>query len=53
MKKDDIYFCFKYRCKRCPKAKECEEKEKIVGDNNGKRKEFKAGTKREGSERTG
>ena len=25
---EEIYFCFRYRCKRCPKAIECEEKEK-------------------------
>lgn len=25
---EEIYFCFRYRCKRCPKARECEEKEK-------------------------
>ena len=23
---EEIYFCFRYRCKRCPKARECEEK---------------------------
>jgi len=23
-KKEDIYYCFKFRCKRCPKSKECE-----------------------------
>jgi len=27
-KKDDIYYCFRYQCKRCPKQKECEEKNK-------------------------
>ncbi len=32
MKKDkedrleEIYFCFRYKCKRCHKARECEEK---------------------------
>ena len=31
MKKDkkesliDIYYCFRYKCKRCPKQRECEE----------------------------
>lgn len=25
---EEIYYCFRYRCKRCPKARECEEKEK-------------------------
>ena len=28
MKKDikgeDIYYCFRYKCKRCPKQRECE-----------------------------
>lgn len=23
-KKEDIYYCFRYKCKRCPKNKECE-----------------------------
>lgn len=27
-KKENLYYCFKYKCKRCPKNKECEEKEK-------------------------
>ena len=22
--KDDLYYCFKYKCKRCPKNKKCE-----------------------------
>lgn len=26
--KEDILYCFKYKCKRCPKDKECEEKQK-------------------------
>lgn len=25
---EEIYYCFRYRCKICPKAKECEDKEK-------------------------
>ena len=24
----DIYYCFRYRCKRCPKQRECEQEEK-------------------------
>lgn len=23
-KPSSIYYCFKYKCKRCPKARECE-----------------------------
>lgn len=23
-KKDNLYYCFRYKCKRCPKQKECE-----------------------------
>ena len=26
-KKDNLYYCFRYKCKRCPKNRECEEKE--------------------------
>ena len=34
MKKDkeeylkELYFCFRYKCKRCPKQRECDEKNK-------------------------
>lgn len=44
MKKDkkesleEIYYCFRYKCKRCPKQRECEEEQKR-GDNNAKTKE--------------
>lgn len=32
-KKDiDIYYCFRYRCKRCPKQRECEEEQKDLVD---------------------
>jgi hypothetical protein len=24
----NIYYCFRYRCKRCPKQRECEEEAK-------------------------
>lgn len=27
MSKDSLYYCFRYKCKRCPKNRECEEKE--------------------------
>lgn len=27
-KEIDIYYCFRYRCKRCPKQRECEEEQK-------------------------
>ena len=33
MKKDNIYYCFRYKCKRCPKQKQCER-----GDTNERRK---------------
>ncbi len=36
-KKDNIYYCFRYKCKRCPKQKECEIEQKR-GDNNAKTK---------------
>jgi hypothetical protein len=25
---DNLYYCFRYKCKRCPKQKECEDREK-------------------------
>lgn len=25
MNKKDIYYCFRYKCKRCPKQRECED----------------------------
>lgn len=34
MKKDkkesleELYFCFRYKCKRCPKQRQCEEEQK-------------------------
>jgi hypothetical protein len=34
----DIYYCFRYKCKRCPKQIECE-KEMKRGDNNAKTKQ--------------
>ena len=34
MKKDNLYFCFRYKCKNCPKSKECEEKEKRLKNGN-------------------
>jgi hypothetical protein len=37
-KKDNIYYCFRYKCKRCPKQRECEEEQKR-GDNNAKTKQ--------------
>lgn len=27
-KTKDIYYCFRYRCKRCPKQRECKEDQK-------------------------
>ena len=27
-KKEEIYYCFRYRCKNCPKQRECEERAK-------------------------
>lgn len=52
MKKDSLYFCFRYKCKNCPKSKECEDKEKIVGDNNGKQSKLKKDINHGGSSRT-
>lgn len=31
--KKDIYYCFRYKCKNCPKNRICEE-----GENNGKKR---------------
>ena len=27
-KLEELYYCFRYKCKRCPKARECEEQVK-------------------------
>lgn len=34
--KKDIYYCFRYKCKNCPKNRICEE-----GENNGKQGKLK------------
>lgn len=30
--KDNLYYCFKYRCKNCPRNRQCEEDLKKKGD---------------------
>lgn len=37
-KKENIYYCFRYRCKVCPKQVECEKEIKKEGDLIGKGK---------------
>ena len=34
--KKDIYYCFRYKCKRCPKQKECEQETKKEQKKNAK-----------------
>ena len=48
---EDLYYCFRYKCKRCPKQRECEERQER-GDNNGKHTEFKTSSKQGRSKRT-
>ena len=36
-KKEDIYFCFKYRCKNCPRKIKCDEENKKNEKSNSKK----------------
>lgn len=36
-KKDNLYYCFRYKCKRCPKQRECEKENDKRNDKYGKR----------------
>lgn len=36
-KEENIKYCFRYKCKNCPRQRECEEE--LRGDNNVKTKE--------------